>query len=315
MFTFDHLTEKYFPDVCRLVVENQREAKEELQDLPQADPEGVLAPIVANGRGVVGLQGRDVVGFLGCVEPWGPQFGALLGAYIPLHGHAAVRENRGRIYAELYQAAAEKWLEEGVVSHAISLYAHDYEAVESFFWSGFGLRCVDALRPMKPLLPERPHDCSLMQLDYKESQRVLPLAHLLTQQLRASPSFLPNALDTPQDFRVWAASHGARYFVTMEGEQIVGYLECVMGGENYLCDDPSMVSISSAYLLPDYQGSGRFAILLDYAIACLRQEGYSLLGVDYECFNPQARGFWGRYFTPYTYSMTRRLDERILAMR
>ncbi|MEC9484872.1 MAG: hypothetical protein UMR38_03220 [Candidatus Izemoplasma sp.] len=36
------------------------------------------------------------------------------------------------------------------------------------------------------------------------------------------------------------------------------------------------------------------------------------LGVDYETMNPLARVFWEKYFTPYTKTVTRRIDEGML---
>lgn len=31
--------------------------------------------------------------------------------------------------------------------------------------------------------------------------------------------------------------------------------------------------------------------------------------MDYETMNPTARGFWEKYFTPYTISLVRRIDK------
>ena len=49
--------------------------------------------------------------------------------------------------------------------------------------------------------------------------------------------------------------------------------------------------------------------LVNYAMGVLRAEGYFKLGVDYESINPTAWGFWNKYFTAYTYSLTRRIVE------
>ncbi len=56
--------------------------------------------------------------------------------------NAAISENRPKIYAAMYQAAGEKWVKAGAVSHAICLYAHDEELQQQFFRYGFGLRCI-----------------------------------------------------------------------------------------------------------------------------------------------------------------------------
>jgi len=36
---------------------------------------------------------------------------------------------------------------------------------------------------------------------------------------------------------------------------------------------------------------------------------YNLLGVDFESFNPTASNFWLKYFTEYTHSVVRRIDD------
>ena len=45
--------------------------------------------------------------------------------------------------------AAAKWVKAGAVSHAICLYAHAEELQRQFFHYGFGVRCLDAIRPME----------------------------------------------------------------------------------------------------------------------------------------------------------------------
>lgn len=43
-----------------------------------------------------------------------------------------------------------------------------------------------------------------------------------------------------------------------------------------------------------------------------QERGKTYLGVDYETVNPTALHFWTKYFTPYTYSYIRRIDERVV---
>ena len=46
----------------------------------------------------------------------------------------------------LYRAASAKWTEAGCEVHAITLLANDDEAQNAWFWNGFGLAVVDAVR-------------------------------------------------------------------------------------------------------------------------------------------------------------------------
>ena len=43
--------------------------------------------------------------------------------------------------------------------------------------------------------------------------------------------------------------------------------------------------------------------------------GYKYIGVDFESINPPAYGFWLKYFTAYTHSVVRRIDEGAIANR
>ena len=70
--------------------------------------------------------------------------------------------------------------------------------------------------------------------------------------------------------------------------------------------------IRGAYCLPEHRGKGLYQNLLNYTISKLKSEGYTRLGVNFESFNPTARGFWLKYFAPYTSSVVRRIDERII---
>ena len=79
---------------------------------------------------------------------------------------------------------------------------------------------------------------------------------------------------------------------------------------SYKHDD--VMNICGAYLLPEYRGKGIFDSLFFYVENTLAQEGVKLLGVDFESYNLTANGFWMKYFTAYTYSVARRIDEQFI---
>ena len=73
------------------------------------------------------------------------------GIFSPMDANAVASKNRPQIYAAMYQAAREKLIKTGAVSHAICLYAHDEELQQQFFRYGFGLCCLDGIRPMESI--------------------------------------------------------------------------------------------------------------------------------------------------------------------
>lgn len=57
--------------------------------------------------------------------------------------HDAFKENRAFLYRQMYQKAAEKWVEHKIVSHAVSLYAHDRDGIETLEAEGWTHLGVD----------------------------------------------------------------------------------------------------------------------------------------------------------------------------
>ena len=105
---------------------------------------------------------------------------------------------------------------------------------------------------------------------------------------------------------------GSRFFAIKVNGETVAFIEIMASGENFACEDTGMMNICGAYMLPEYRFSGMFTKLLSFLMDTLGAEGYTRCGVDSESFNPTARGFWLKHFTPYTYTVVRRIDERIL---
>lgn len=169
-----------FELACRNYAE-ERAAVPALPDVRPAPPQ----LFAENGLGVAALEEGRMLGFLGCYEPWENAFtGTARGTFSPIEAHGAVPEQREKIYRLLYQAAAEKWVEAGIASHSIALYAHDDAARRAFFTCGFGLRCVDAVRGMDEVhLPSssianssigtrEPHGCPVHVEDRSSSQEI-----------------------------------------------------------------------------------------------------------------------------------------------
>lgn len=298
-----------------LVAANYAEACARLPLLPAHASLPDLTYFAENDMGVVALHGGRMVGFLSAFAPIDGFFGPVRGTYSPLHAHAAVSENRHGIYARLYQAAAERWMRQQVTSHAVVLYARDEEAVHSFFFGGFGMRTVDAVRRVEPLQPAPTvavDGIRYSELAPEDFSRILPLHNGLTAHGRTSPLYMPWQDYTLEQLLAGFERKQSRLFGAWRNDQVIAYIEVMDAGENFITLVPEMPNICGAYMLPAYRGSGIYAALLDFLLLVLGQEGYTHLGVDFESFNPTAAGFWLKHFAAYTYGATRRIDERVV---
>ncbi len=304
---------------------NYEKECEFLGGLPKAMELPDLTYFAENNLGVTAWDGSRMIGFLGTYRPVSDAFGTtnVKGCFTPIEAHGALHGefgisnyyNRDRIYSRLYQAAADKWVRAGIRSHAIALYADDKEAINSFFYNGFGMRCIDAIISLKDDLEEKniglveQSDLKYYEMPKEEWGELTDVHNDLISHLGASPSFMRIPQISREEL-YQRAGEDVRYFGVKYQGSYIAYLKVSDSGENFITEHPLMMNICGAFCKPDYRGTNIIHNLLRMLIITLRNEGYLYLGVDCESFNPNARGFWMKYFNPYTYSLVRRIDEK-----
>jgi GNAT superfamily N-acetyltransferase len=133
----------------------------------------------------------------------------------------------------------------------------------------------------------------------------------LIRHLGNSPAFMRfEPLDEEGLYKQTAED--VRYFAAKVNGRSVAYIKLSEHGENFATEVDDMMNICGAYCEPELRGTGIYHNLLCHMMKELKREGYRLLGVDCESFNPTARGFWTKYFEEYTHSVVRRIDEKMI---
>ncbi|MBQ7839123.1 MAG: GNAT family N-acetyltransferase [Lachnospiraceae bacterium] len=305
---------RHIKEAAALALANYRDERQVVKELPQLCEVPDLNGFAENGLGVAAFENGKMIGFLCCNEPFDNAFRAtdVRGIFSPMGANAAISKNRSKIYAAMYQAAAAKWIKTGAVSHAVCLYAHDEELQRQFFYYGFGLRCIDAIRPMELIDCELCADYDFVELPKAECHLVYPLHLALYSHYRESPFFMNRTPETQEELMVSSVQEDGRYFVAKQNGELCAFLKISASGETFAATGNSYLHIRGAYCLPEHRGKGVYQNLLNFAISALKREGYTRLGVNFESFNPTGRGFWLKYFAPYTHSVVRRIDERIV---
>ena len=308
-------TAEHIPQAAALAAANYEEERLRVASLPPCLP-SPLEEFAANGLGAAAFEGERMLGFLGACAPFDNAFGCtgVRGVFSPMHGHAAVYQGREKIYRRLYETAADKWVAAGAISHGIALYEHDCIGQRAFYRYGFGQRCVDAVRYLEEIpMVETEFACGYAELSPAEAPELAGLNNMLIAHLGKSPCFMSYPSTTGEALASQAESH--RFFAAIREGKPIAYYRVSAEGENFATLDDSMPNISGACCLPQYRGSGVAQNLLAHLIAALAREGYTRLGVDFESFNPAARGFWLKHFAPYTAGVVRRVDDYILQYR
>lgn len=308
-----NLEKKYIKEATELALTNYYNEQQFVKELPEVCGIPDLTSFAENGLGVAAFENGKMIGFMSCCEPFDNAFRAtdVRGIFSPMGANAAIAENRSKIYAAMYQVAGAKWVKTGAVSHAICLHAHDEELQRQFFCYGFGLRCLDAIRPMDMIECEPCTGYDFVELQKAECHLVYPLHLALNNHYCISPFFMNRKPETQEEFTASSMQEEGRYFVAKKNDKICAFLKIAASGETFIATGNIYRHIRGAYCLPEHRGKGVYQNLLNFTISTLKREGYTRLGVNFESFNPTARGFWLKYFTAYTNSVVRRIDERI----
>lgn len=270
-----------------------------------------ISNLFRKGTGIIATYDSKLIGFLAGFSV-NEFFGQCKGIYIPLFGHGVFKEYRSSIYKELYSRAAELWVEKSYMTHAITLYAHDDESINTWFWMGFGLRCVDAIREVESIEVEYNQSIKISKVDASYIPQLADIHRKHNEYYRKSPIFMPNKDEDPiQDLTQWIGKRNHHMWVAFDHEKPLGYMRIQPDAETFVSEHQSVMNVTGAYVVQDGRKSGIGAMLLAEIQQWLLNNGYPLCGVDFESLNTIGSSFWNKYFTPYTYSVVRRIDERI----
>lgn len=312
------LKKEHIPEAAGLFIQNFKKQRQAVPLLPDRleDPQrvcGLLENLLTHSGGVAAFERGRMVGCLGWWLVDGFRDTPRRGAYCPEWAHATLEESRQSIYRALYRAAAAQWLETGCQVHAITLLANDQAAVNTWFWNGFGLTVVDALRPITPINAPVPTGYSLRKAT---SEEVEPLALLEAEhwQHYAQPPTLMvvNAANTTEELLGFLNNPDNSAWLAWQGDELAGYLrfENRIDGAAEIIYGPGITGINGAYVRPAHRGCGLAPALLDCALRDYAARGYHACATDFESFNPEAAAFWPKYFETVALSVVR-VPERV----
>lgn len=270
-----------------------------------------VTSLFRHGTGILAFADDRLVGYM---LGWkvSELFGPVKGIFSPMTGHCAIKENRHEIYAQMLEYGLKSWVRQGFLSFATSVMAYDKELVDEFFTYGFGLRCIDALRKAEPL-PITNTDIEIIKAEQDDLKDIAALHKEHHEYYQYSPIFMPRQPeDALADLQEWLSHPNRHLWVAKREGKALGYIRIQPEGETSVSYHSQIMNVTGAYVSEESRSKGVASLLLNEVQLWLNDQGISCCGVDYEAINPAATRFWNRYFTPYTYSVTRRIDERII---
>ena len=269
-----------------------------------------IKELFEHGTGVMAFDDQKLIGY---IAGWkvSQLFGPVKGIFSPMIGHTAKKEHRRAIYTTMLEYGMKQWVQQGYLSFAVSLLAHDKGLIEEFFINGFGMRCIDAIRK-SDRIQSSVKDVFVVKAALEDLKEIALLHQNHHEYYKKSPIFMPREPeDALTDLNVWFNHQNHHLWIAKKEDKAIGYIRIQPEGETVVSSHSQVMNVTGAYVMEDARALGVASLLLDEVQSWLIKQGYYLCGVDYESINPAAYSFWNRYFTPYTFSVTRRIDERI----
>jgi GNAT superfamily N-acetyltransferase len=304
-----------------LFVRSFRQLRGAIPVLPAAmeDPQrvaGMLQNYFDPTSGLIALENGRLAGYLGWFLVNNFRHTPRKGAYVPEWGHACIPQDKAEIYRRLYRAAGECWAAAGCQVHAITILAHDHLGETAWYWHGFGLAVVDAVRPVLPLNTQLSFladaaQGSPLRVRKATAQDCELLAELDREHwahYTRSPVFMPQIPGMDADEQLAFLSQPKNsVWLALDGERPAGFMR--FDGYDFdgvaITESAGTIQINGAYMRPEYRGQGAGSALLDSALRDYQAAGFTCCAVDFESFNPEATGFWLKYFAPVAYSLMR----------
>jgi GNAT superfamily N-acetyltransferase len=306
-------TDQYHIAAAELFVQNFSRLRESVPALPEtlADVHLIASKIsrlLEGHPGVVALEDGHLVGYLCSMVVGDFRDTGQRGAYCPEWAHAVQPGRQAVAYRRMYRVMGAAWAEQRCLVHAITMLAGDQETLQTWFWGGFGMLAVDAVRPVQPLEREPQTRLSVRRAVIEDAAALAALdvehCHYYTQ----SPVFmvLRESQDTGE-FAHFLAEPKNSIWLALDGDVPVGFLR-LDGYENDGADaltSPETIKINGAFVQAAYRGQGGSSAMLEAALCHHATLGMRCCAVDFEATNPDATAFWLRHFQPVCLSLMR----------
>lgn len=301
-----------FPKMAALFIKNFKELRTSVPILPDLmeDPQRIIG-MLNDLPGIVAYEGNQAVGYLGWWLVDDFRGTGRKGAYCPEWGHGAAD---AKLYRTLYRAAAEQWAKAGCEVHAISLLANDQAAREIWFWNGFGLTGVDAIRPITPLEIAAPEGITIRPAALTDVEGWVALEIEHSRHYTLPPiSMAAHETEDADDFTAFLGQPNNTIWLALDGDTPIGFIrfEHNSFGAAAIVNAPDKIAIAGAYVRSEYRGRRVSGAILDGALRHYAAKGFSRCSVDFEAFNPEAAVFWPKYFDVVCLSVIR-VPERVI---
>ncbi len=230
---------------------------------------------------------------------------------VPVYGYYA---SSPKTLSKLFCKLSTEVINNGNTEFRINLYAHDDEALTLFSMMQFGyiyeqgrFEIIDA--------PYQFNDAyTLRTLEKNEIEKrwdeIWTLTGAIINHLKQAPVFYPGYEFTEQVYQGFFMDAETRLHIAIsKDDRIIGLIVSNSESDVFTFPNTISVNIGEVYVTPGYRGTSLSKDLLYYVVEYEKQRGAGYLWVGHGTANPNARGFWNKYFKTYQYELVRKIEK------
>ncbi|MCQ2456991.1 MAG: GNAT family N-acetyltransferase [Clostridia bacterium] len=224
---------------------------------------------------------------------------------IPSFGYYASSE---KALSMLFSRLSEELIRTGDTRFEVHLWAHDTTSQRLFSLMQFGCIAESGIIKKELCTQENVVPFTLRTLGKEEIcerwNEIWKMTSSIIDHLKASPIFYPSEEFTEEAYRDFFLDSDTALHVAFDGDGTpVGMIET--NGEPCPHIGAASANVGEAYVIPELRGTGLADALFFHALRHEKDAGAVYLWVEHGTANPQARGFWGRYFDAFEYELDR----------
>jgi predicted acetyltransferase len=203
----------------------------------------------------------------------------------------------------------------GIRIHGVAVPAHRDDLRLAFDLSGYGRIVMDAARPTHGLLAALnaagPVDSGLVirRAGLDDAADLAAFDRELARHIAAPPVLMPRTRSgTPADWKTWLTEKGTAAYLALRKGAPIGFIKAQepQMDVTFTVHGSATLAINGMFVIGEERGKGAGpALLRALAVGAMESEK-TLISVDCETMNPEAYGFWTRFFITVSWSMERR---------
>lgn len=232
-------------------------------------------------------------------------------AFCPIIGHAAIEEDSETIYHELYNYAAQIWVDKDRFNHLWMIYNDNHALKDMLYDIGFGSHVIDAYTKVQEPACRINSKYKVSVAAYSDAEALLALMKESVYFYIESPIFLKrNDYELDDVIDMIKTDH---LLVAWDNDMPIGVMNLsVQTGyniENLASTNTGMISKVGAYIKPEYRGLGIGKCMLNEVMKHCTEKNIQYLHVCFETANPFANIFWRKHFKPIILSVRRTVNK------